>query len=341
MADLLAKLPDTALEQQSGVHSRIQLTDSNDQIVYQWGRYEPADDAQPLAERGLSEPLSSWRLKYFVAEEGFAALAQRSIYFNLFTGLAVAGMGLLALAVYWYRESSRELREAATRVNFVNQVSHELKTPLTNIRMYAELLERDLATHDNQDDAKSAQRVKVIVAESTRLSRLIGNVLTFARGSRQSLTLKRRQGVIDPLIASVLESFEPTLKQRQIEVTFRAEAAREVMFDFDAVEQILVNLISNVEKYAAEGKHLEIVSRQAADTTTIRIADYGPGIRGKERNRVFEPFYRVSDRLEGAAGAGIGLSIARSLAQLHGGDLLLLASDRGAVLEVTLQTPAM
>jgi signal transduction histidine kinase len=179
----------------------------------------------------------------------------------------------------------------------------------------------------------------VIVAESTRLSRLIGNVLTFARGGRQSLTLKPQAGVIDPLIASVLESFEPTMKQRQIEVEFEAHADREVMFDLDAVEQILVNLISNVEKYAAEGKRLEIISRQSTSQTTITIADHGPGIRGKERSRVFEPFYRASDRLEGATGAGIGLSIARSLAELHGGELTLLPSDQGAVFEVRLHTP--
>jgi len=338
MADLLSTLPETAVEQETEVHSRIQLTDSNERVVYQWGSYEPPEKAAPIAEMALSEPLASWRLKYFVAEEGFAALAERSIYFNLIVGLSVAGAGLLALAVYWYRESSRELREAATRVNFVNQVSHELKTPLTNIRMYAELLGRDLAA-DDDPESKAAQRVKVIMAESSRLSRLIGKVLTFARGQRDSLKLSTQRGVIDDLIASVLESFEPSLRQREIEVDFLAGAGNEVQFDLDAVEQILINLVSNVEKYAADGKRLEIISRQADGETTIQIADQGPGIKERHRSRVFDPFYRVSDRLEGATGAGIGLAIARSLAELHGGSLELMPSDRGAVFKVRLKTP--
>ncbi|MFP8870173.1 MAG: hypothetical protein VCB43_01305, partial [Myxococcota bacterium] len=133
IADLIAELPDTSFDVNSPGQSRIQLVDSNDELIYQWGAWEPPADAKPFVAVPVRAPLSSWRLKYFVADPDFVALTGRSTYFNLFASLTALGVGLLGLAVYFYRESSRESREAATRVTFVNHVSHELKTPLTNI----------------------------------------------------------------------------------------------------------------------------------------------------------------------------------------------------------------
>ncbi|MCI0357166.1 MAG: hypothetical protein L0211_01610, partial [Planctomycetaceae bacterium] len=180
IADLIAELPQTPQAETPASQSRIQLVDSHDQAVYQWGAFEPPDGAAPLAELPVSAPLSAWRLKFFVAEDRFTALAGRSADFNLIAGLSAIAVVLLALAGYFYRESSRELREAATRVNFVNQVSHELKTPLTNIRMYAELLAEQLQDGEADDGASAQRRLAIIVSESGRLSRLIDNVLTFA-----------------------------------------------------------------------------------------------------------------------------------------------------------------
>ena len=129
------------------------------------------------------------------------------------------------------------------------------------------------------------------------------------------------------------------MSKKGIEIRFHGNASDPVQFDIDALEQILVNLLSNVEKYAASGKLMELSTSQNGDRTTIEIADHGPGIAGDQREKIFQPFYRMSDRLEGAAGAGIGLSIARSLARLHGGDIDLLDTDSGATFRVELLTP--
>lgn len=342
ISDLIAELPQTAFDAPRAGQSRIQLVNSSDEPVYQWGGLEPADNAAPFVELPLSAPLSSWRWKYYVAEDDFAALTGRGSYFNLFASLSVVGLGLLGLAVYFYRESSRESREATTRVNFVNHVSHELKTPLTNIRMYAELLEDDLRQlSPDETSSQLQQRLDVIVSESRRLSRLIGNVLMFSRHQRRSLTLNRKPGHIDDAIRAVLRQFEPTMLDKHIEVRFEAGAEQVVAFDVDAVEQILVNLIGNVEKYAASGKLLEVSSRQAGERTTIIVADRGPGVPPADRERIFEAFYRVSDRLEKPAGTGIGLAIASRLAHLHGGDVSLLEGDQGARFQVDLQTPTL
>ena len=123
------------------------------------------------------------------------------------------------------------------------------------------------------------------------------------------------------------------------QTTFAAGAGGVVNFDADALEQILVNLFNNVEKYAVQGKRLDIASRQDGERTTILVSDAGPGISLVEQNRIFQPFYRISNRLEGPAGAGIGLAIARGLTRLHKGDLRLVDSARGATFEIDLHTP--
>ena len=342
MADLIAELPETTppprSEDGSASEMRICLVDSHGQTVYQWGPFEPDSEAQPAAEIPLSDPLGAWRLLCFVDPGRFAAVG-RSAYFNLFAALAVVGIGLVIAAVYFYREYARQVREALQRVNFVNQVSHELKTPLTSIRMYAELLENDLELLDPGEAAKARDHLEVIVTESQRLSRLIGNVLTFARQRRDKLSLHRTTGRVDEVIARVIDRFTPAFEQQRIEVSFDGSADAPVQLDVDAVEQILGNLLGNVEKYAAGGGSVEVVSRQQDDQTTIIVADRGPGIPSQLSENVFRPFYRISDRIEAGTGTGIGLSIARKLAQLHGGNLTLLDSDTGARFQVQLHTP--
>ncbi|MEE8450370.1 MAG: HAMP domain-containing sensor histidine kinase [Thermoguttaceae bacterium] len=343
MADLIADLPETIPSPRSAEtpasQSRVCLVDSDGTTVYQWGPFEPDDGTEPVVELPLSEPLGSWRLQYFV-DGGQFATAGRSAYFNLFSALAMLAVGLVVAAVYFYREYDRAVREASQRINFVNQVSHELKTPLTSIRMYAELLQIDLEGLGADEVPKARGHLEVIVAESQRLSRLIGNVLTFARQRRDKLTLRKSTGCVDEVIARVIEGFSPAFAQSGIEVTFDGSADSTVMLDVDAVEQILGNLLSNVEKYAAEGGQVAIASRRQAEYTTIEVADRGPGIPAASKKSVFRPFYRLSDRIEGRTGTGIGLSIARQLARLHGGDVTLGDCDTGARFEVRLHTPA-
>ena len=120
---------------------------------------------------------------------------------------------------------------------------------------------------------------------------------------------------------------------------FTGAAGGVVHVDADALEQIINNLLGNVEKYAADGGRVEISSRQDGDFCVIRVRDYGPGVAKSERQRVFEPFYRGDRRLEqGAGGSGIGLSISRELARLHGGDVELVDCAPGTLVEVRLRT---
>jgi signal transduction histidine kinase len=228
------------------------------------------------------------------------------------------------------------MREAQQRVTFVNQVSHELRTPLTNIRMYAELLEGDLP----DEDEKPRRHLSVIVSESQRLSRLIGNILNFSRRKRNALRLRASAGIVDELVESVLANFSAAFDACGIKVDFDGQAGRTVRLDRDAVEQILGNLFNNVEKYAASGGLLAVRTRHDGDQTVITVSDRGPGIPLRQRERIFSPFHRISNKVtDGVAGTGIGLSIARDLARLHGGDLVALDVEQGAAFELRISTP--
>ena len=220
LADILAELPDTSPAAAGLSEARIALVDANGAVLYQWGTYEPPKDEKPKAELPLDYPLSSWKLVYFTSGSGLTKALGRGMAFNLIAGIAAVAVALIGLGVYFYRESSREMREAAQRMSFVNQVSHELKTPLTNIRMYAELLEQDLP----DDEEKARQHLGVVVLESQRLSRLIANVLAFSRRQRGKLTLHACRGTVDAVIASVIEAFRPSLQVKGVKIEFNAGA---------------------------------------------------------------------------------------------------------------------
>ncbi len=326
-ADIIALLPDAA-----PADALLRLRNERGVILYQWGADVPDHPPAPAAVRPLESPLAAWRLEYL----DVAPVRSTPPPFWLLGVVSLGCLLMLALAGYLYRAHRREVEIAGQRVSFVNQVSHELKTPLTNIRMYSELLERELA----EDEDKPRHYLGVIRTESERLSRLIANVLSFARSERSKLEISPRPASITQIVSGTLETFRPVLDQAGIEVVTRLPDDDTAMIDADAVEQVLNNLVGNVEKYAAGGGRLEIAASRAGEMLEVRVTDAGPGIPSDQREKIFDAFHRVDDRLTGpAAGTGIGLSVARELARLHGGDLRLLETDEGACFSLTLHAP--
>jgi signal transduction histidine kinase len=332
LSDIIAALPETASASVQEYSDCTSVRDEQGQVLYQWGECEFGLDRRSAASFRLATPLSGWTLDHTTSSTA-SPVTSKAVVFNLFAGIGVAGVAVIALAIFVYRESTREIREAGRRVSFVNRVSHELKTPLTNIRMYVELM----AASPDRNDSRVQRHVQVIVSESQRLSRLIDNVLTFSRHQQKKETLHLRPAIPDEVIDSVLESFAPVLEEAEIKVLVSRSAAETVMIDVDAVEQILGNLITNVVQHAAGGKKFNIVSRQTESQVVVEVADEGPGISESRRAKIFEPFERASDTLtESGSGAGLGLAIARDLARLHGGDVTVIDSRKGACFEVSL-----
>ncbi|MBI5529675.1 MAG: HAMP domain-containing histidine kinase [Deltaproteobacteria bacterium] len=335
VSDIMEQLPARGPSDGGAPGGRIVLLDATGDVLHQWGSYAPEPGTRPMASAALGPPLEAWRLELFAPRSSMKGAAAAGVPFALLASLVAAGLVLGGLAFYLYRESGREIREARERVSFVNQVSHELKTPLTNIRMYAELLDESVP----EDDEKARRHVSILVAESQRLSRLIENVLAFARHQRGTLGLRKKPDSPDRVIRSVVQSFAPAFVSKGIAIEHQPGAPGPVLFDPDALEQILGNLVGNVEKYAAAGGYCGIVSRTEPGRTKITVTDRGPGIPLDKAEAVFAPFFRLSTKTtDGVAGTGIGLGIARELARLHGGDLLILQSGPGAVFEISLPT---
>lgn len=310
----------------------LRIRNEKGEVLYQWGTDEPDLSAPAVAVQPLQPPLASWRLEYVDVAAPVGAGTPPWVI----GAVSVATLLMIALAGYLYRAQRREMQIAGQRVSFVNQVSHELKTPLTNLRMYSELLERELP----EDEEKPRRYLAVIQSEAERLSRLISNVLSFARSERSTLEITTRPADIGDVVRAVVASFRPALEQAGIRVEMDLPSAEQAAIDADAIGQVLNNLLGNVEKYAAGGGHVAIAVRRAGDALEVRVQDRGPGVPETYQEQVFEAFYRVDNRLSGAAaGTGIGLSVARELARLHGGDLRLEPVPEGACFLLTLHAP--
>lgn len=337
---LLALLVDALPDQETATERpRTALLDAQGRTVYAWGGAEPPRGAPPVATVPLAAPLGALRLARWAAPGEAATGIARGLAYSVALGVGAVALVLVGLAVYLARERRREQRLTLQRVGFVGQVSHELKTPLTNIRLYAELLREDLDPED-ETEVRRARQLGVIIEESERLARLVANVLTFARGEDGRLAVRRRAAVVDDVVRRTVEALSPSLAQAGVAPTLDLAAGAPVSLDPDAVEQILANLLGNVAKYAPGSGGVRITSRQADGRTVVTVADAGPGVPAAHRERIFEPFHRVSDRLtDGVAGTGIGLDIARRLARLHGGELRLVASTHGATFALELATP--
>lgn len=337
ISDVISVLPETAWSERSSdqVVTSFRVVNAASETVYEWGPDVEAA-AEPFSEIAVIAPLAAWRLQCFVPRDQLLNGTGRSAILTLATGLTAFTVTLFVLAWLLYRDYSRDIREAMQQVSFVNQVSHELKTPLTNIRMYAELLERDLDVAEPEVTARPRHRLAVISSEAQRLSRLIGNVLTFARQKRRTLEPHPCPTNVPVLVRQIVDRFGPSLTEHGLTAAVEGEDERAFKLDPDFVEQILGNLINNVERYAASGKSLLVRCTVTDAAVTIDVIDQGPGIPAGERANVFRPFSRLSNDLRASSGTGIGLSIARELARLHHGDLRLMNSDSGCWFRVEL-----
>lgn len=274
----------------------------------------------------LQGALQGWQFTWSADLSAVPGTSDLRLALGLLLGLVVTGSGLLAFTLL--RRLDREVREAGQRVSFVNQVSHELKTPLTNIRLYAEMLEAKIGARDGGSDSKELQYTGIILRESARLSRLIHNVLTFARlskaaepGTGRMISLHARLAVPDEIIRKVIEGFSVSLAEKGMRVEFSPGAPDAMEMDPDICEQLLGNLLSNAEKYARSGGYVGVTSSGAGRLLKIEVCDRGPGLPPHSAARAFQPFVRFHDRhTDGAGGAGLGLAIVRELSVLHGGD---------------------
>jgi signal transduction histidine kinase len=207
---------------------------------------------------------------------------------------------------------------AERRNNFVAAVTHELKTPLTAIRMYGEMLRDDLVPNDE----KRREYYGTISDESERLSRLIDNVLEFSRLEHGRREMNWSVGAIGPVIEEAARKLRTHLDRESFSLEIEVDAGLPpVRFDRDALLQVLFNLVDNAMKYAGSAGRRVVVleARRRAAGVEVAVRDFGPGVSGRHLSRIFEPFYRGEDELtRSAKGTGIGLALVKDLAERMG-----------------------
>lgn len=287
------------------------LLKENSRLLYQSRSDSIASGEALQSAIYLPYPLSAWRVEYYARETG---TAQLYLWGGLFLLLVLSAFTLIMFRLY--REYTRTARLAQQQVGFVSQVSHELKTPLTNITLYAELLKEELEdTH-----GEGARYAGVIASESQRLSRLIQNILSFTRTPE----IRIQALDVSQLIRRIADVFGPSFQAKGIALTVDAPGQVMIDSDVDRLTQIVSNFLNNAEKYAAAGRRVELAVEERSDAVDIRVRDYGPGIAEKEVRKIFQPFYRIGSALtEGVSGTGIGLTIARQLAETLHGEILV------------------
>ena len=278
---------------------------------------EPAERRPPDVRVSLAPELPHWEIVFYRLAGGVGGahttlLPAWLLLASVLASLAAGGILLM-------RDAAAQRRDALQKTNFVSGVSHELKTPLTSIRLYAELLRDGRVA----DERKRTGYLGVIVTESERLTRLVNNVLDFSRmeQGRRRYALERLD--LRQLLREGIDAQRGRIETAGMELVFEADEVAVVLpVDRDAVGQILVNLLDNAVKYARDGGEVTVTLRAVDGGVTVTVQDRGPGIATAHRVHLFESFYRADCELTAkCTGCGLGLSIARRLMRGMGGDL--------------------
>jgi len=214
------------------------------------------------------------------------------------------------------RASAREAELVRLKTEFVSNVSHELKTPLALIRMFAETLESGIVL----DDAKRIEFSSVIRRESERLTHLINNVLDVARIEAGTKQYAMSRVDIVQVVRDVVATYRPFFDRLGFAVSvLLPDAAIDVDADPDAIAQALVNLFQNSIKYSEQHKAVRISVAAEEETVRIAVADRGVGIAAEDRPRIFDRYYRAGRKDATAPGSGLGLAIVKYTMDAHGG----------------------
>ncbi|OWU98602.1 cell wall metabolism sensor histidine kinase WalK [Fibrobacter sp. UWR2] len=301
-------------------HLGLAFMDSNETIIA-FGI--DARSAMKVFQEDLAEPLNNISMAIYVdnsvqkvgSDKG-QIISNGELLF-LIGGIMflLLGGGLISI----YRLTQSQLDLAQKRQDFISAVSHELKTPLTTIKMRAEILQ---SSYNKMDDAKRMRSFDQIASESDRLTRLIQNVLDLSKldGNRWVANIRkdRPKAVLDDFVTMYTKNIEDHGFSLTVSCDTDIDKVQ-LMMDRDAVMQILTNLVDNSLKFSrnADYKMIIIELKTEGDHVYLAVRDYGPGIPTSEMKNVFQEFYRVENEMTRTTkGTGIGLSMVKKLCTL-------------------------
>jgi two-component system phosphate regulon sensor histidine kinase PhoR len=266
-------------------------------------------------------------------EELVAAVQRRRVLEMVLVGLSslvvISGLIVVVFA------AARERKLSNLKSDFVANVSHELKTPLSLVRMFGELLQSGRV----ETEEKRRQYLSIIVSESERLAALIENVLDFAKVERGKQAYEFADRNVGEVVTRAVDACRTRAEREGVALDLRVEAGLGTMrLDERAIGIAVFNLIDNALKYAADGKSVSVLAQRVSGSLEIRVTDGGPGIPVDDRKRIFERFERGRIATgKHVRGSGIGLALVKHIAEAHGGKVTVEdASPRGSTFVISL-----
>ena len=309
---------------------------------------EPVEGEGFFYEGPFGPNLYAWNLRLAATEEDKVNAettlewqkAINPLFVVVSTVIIAVGLGIVLLSVVAERRASR------LKSDFIANVSHELKTPLSLIRMFGEMV----ATGRHKGEETAREYGSIITRESERLSHLIDNVLDFARLERGKASYDFAENDLALVLERALDVSRYRLDKERIKLRTRVDPDLPmVRMDENAITLVILNLVDNAIKYGAEGGAVEVTLDRVPGGVVLSVRDYGPGIPREEQGRIFDRFYRAqSARDRNVRGSGIGLSLVRHIAEAHGGRVVVESPvptpsgpEGGSVFRVFLPAPVV
>jgi signal transduction histidine kinase len=277
-----------------------------------------------------------WDLALGYKNTTIEALASDNFQKNLMLTLFVFSLLIFGI-ILTLRATAREMRLAQAKSTFVSNVSHELKTPLALIRLFAETLELGRV----KSSEKAHEYYRIINNESRRLTQLINNILDFSKIEAGRKEYQFVESDVAEVVEDVVRSYEYQIVNAGFEM--RTDIDHDlppVPIDRDAISQAVLNLINNAVKYSDESKEVAVRVRGRDNAIAIEVADKGIGIPRSEHEKIFEKFYRVSTGLvHDTKGSGLGLALVKHIVEAHHGKILIeSAPGKGSRFTILIPT---
>ena len=309
----------------------ITVSDENGRVLYSNGSPQNTD----LLETNFDRPLSSWKARVGLKNTNLDQLA-RNGFLHSFGATVLVLLVLLGGIVLTVRATDREACLAQAKSDFVANVSHELKTPLSLLSLFSEILE--LGRVKNEE--KKIEYYRIMRHESLRLNKIIDNILDFSKIEAGRKTYNFEEGDMGEVIEKVLSSYRYQIVNSGFDVQTNMQPdLPPVLIDREAMSQALSNLVDNAIKYSRDVKQLSITTKTSGTDLSIEMADRGIGIPRAEQAKVFEKFYRVGNGLvHDVKGSGLGLSLVKHIVEAHKGTISV-ESDVGKGTRFTIRLP--
>ena len=325
MKELLRRVADTAPDIRSEVRILTVLDENGKPLLAPEAGASP-DWRRPFVAREISPLLPRWEVGAWLSDPALVESQARFVTLAVWLLVATLLIVIATGGAVVLRMLSAESRLAMQKTTFVANVSHELKTPLTSIRLFAEML----LQRRQPDERKRDEYLRTMLSEAERLSRLVDNVLAFSRKGSAKAVDAMEPLDLAALVRETAAQLEPHLTRNGFALDVDAPGVVRVRGNDGALRQVLMNLLSNAEKYSGETKEIGVTVRSEGRECVARVLDRGIGVEPGKAARIFDEFYRCDDSLASSrSGTGLGLSIARDIARRHGGDVTYAPREGG------------